>query len=507
MGWQDAPLIEQPSAKPNWQDAAVVEPAAPTNGALGEAADYTGQALSGVNEGIANIFGLPVDAANELLVKPSLAGINALAGTDFKASDKPFMGTAMMREFMAPTIAPESKDPMKQIVRRVAQELPATLIPGAGAIAKSATPLKMLAGETAAAVGSGAGAATAEQLAPDNPWAEAAGSLIGGFSPMVAASAMRRGVAKISAPTVDDLAATKNAAYNTVDQLGVKYTPQAYGGLVSNVETAAKAKNISATRHPKASSFIADMKSRFANGASLTELDQLRQEVRRDLIRSSDASEQFFGDIILDGIDDFIAKAGPGSVSAGDAAAGNKAILAAREANTRLRKTETVEDAIYRAQQNAGAAGSGGNINNTLRQAFKGILLNPAKRRGFNAEEIGVMEEIVRQNKTGEALRLLGKLAPSGNGLSAWMGLLAASQGYGAIPAIGLVAKALSDRGTMGRAAKLRADVAGRNSAPLPDFISPEQRDIAKALLLGQAANQNERQTVSDALLRPRRAN
>lgn len=490
MGWQDAPLV-QPAGKPKWQDAPQVDP---QQGATlaSEAADYTSQGLSGINEGIANVAGFLPDMANELLVKPSLAGINALAGTDLKASEKPFLGTEMMRDFMAPTIAPESDDPMKQIVRRVAQEIPATLIPGAGAIAKSATPLKLLAGETAAAVGSGAGAATAEQLAPDNPWIEAGASLVGGFTPMAAASMMKRNAAKVAAPTVDALADAKNAAYDTADQLGVKYTPQAYGGLVGQVDAAAAAKNISPTRHPKASSFIADMKARFANGASLTEMDQLRQEVRRDLIRNSDESEQFFGEVILDEIDDFLAKAGPNSVSAGDPAAGNAAILAARKANTTLRKTETVEDAIYRANLNAASSGSGGNVNNTLRQAFKGILLNPKKRRGFTAEEIGVMEKIVETSKGEDAMRLLGKLAPSGNGLSAWLGILAASQGYGAVPAVGMVAKHLADRNTIGKSSKLRADIARGQPASLPDFFSPGQREIAKAMLIGQAANQNE---------------
>jgi len=500
MGWRDAPLVGS-GTKPKWQEAPIVEPAAPAKTLASEAVDYTSQGLSGVNEGIANVVGFLPDVANELLVKPTIAGVNAVAGTDFKASDKPFLGTDMVKEWMAPTIAPPSGDPMKQVVRRVAQELPATLLPGAGAIAKSATPLKMLGAEVAAAVGSGTGAAVAEQIAPDNPLAETAAALVGGFSPMVAASMLKRGAAKVAAPTVDELAATKNAAYGQVDQMGVKYTPQSYGGLVSKVEAVAKAKNISPTRHPKASSFIADMKARFANGATLTELDQLRQEVRRDLIRSSDESEQFFGEVILDEIDDYIAKAGTKDIIAGDPVAGNAAILNAREANSRLKKTETVEDAIYRAQLNAASSGSGGNLNNTLRQAFKSILLNPRKRRGFTDEEISVMEQIVSTSKGEDALRLLGKLAPNGNGLSAWLGLLAASQGYGAVPAVGMVAKALADRGTVGKAANLRADIARGGPAALPSFLSPDQGQVAQALLMGQAANQNTMPMTTKQLL------
>lgn len=489
MGWQDAPVV-QPAGKSKWQDAPVVEPG---KSLASEAVDYTSQGLSGVNEGLANIVGFLPDVANKLLVKPSLAGINALTGAELEASDKPFLGSEMMKEWMAPTIAPESTDPGKQVVRRIAQEIPATLLPGAGAVAKSATPMKLLAAELAAAGGSGAGAAAAEQLFPGNPWAEAGASLVGGFSPMVMASMLKKQATKTAAPTLDELTASKNAAYDAADQLGVKYTPQAYGGLVGNVDAAAKGKNLSTTRHPKAASFIEDMKTRFANGASLTELDQLRQEVRRDLLRSSDESEQFFGEIIMDEIDDFIAKAGSKDIVAGDAAAGNAAILNAREANTRMRKTETVEDAIYRAQMNAASSGSGGNINNTLKQAFKSILLNPSKRRGFSAEEIGVMEDIVKTNKGEDAMRLLGKLAPSGNGLSAWLGILAASQGYGAVPAVGMVAKALADKATVGKSSQLRADIArGGTAAPAPAFVSPDQKAVAQALLMGQAANQND---------------
>lgn len=179
---------------------------------------YAGQAVSGVNEGIANTLGAPVQLVNDLVVKPVIAGVNTVAGTEFQASDKPFLGQQHMREIMAPTIAAETDDPTKQMVRRVGEEFGAAAVPVAGMASKAARPISMLATEAGLTAGSGAGAAVAEQVAPDNPWAELAGQVVGALGAGGVARTAKKAI------TPNPASSERVAAAETLKREGVDLT-------------------------------------------------------------------------------------------------------------------------------------------------------------------------------------------------------------------------------------------------------------------------------------------
>jgi hypothetical protein len=458
---------------------------------------YVGNAMSGINEGLSNAAALPgAIAQTALSIGPTVS--NAVLGTNFKQPDYvPDVGNAA-KSAMEDTgmIGAPSADPGKQFVRRVGQSVGATLPFAAAAPAAAIT----------SAVTGGIGAATAKQLFPNNPWAELAGEVIGGFGPTVVGGMVKRIATSNAAPTVEELNALKNDAYKAADSLGVKYTPKAYNGMVGKVEAAVKADNISVTRHPKAASFVEDMKSRGANGLTLTEMDQLRQEVRRDLLRSTDEAEQHFGKVIMRQIDDFIGGAGQGDLISGNAADANLAIKSARELNTRFRKTELIDDALYAAKLRTASTGSGGNINNVIRQELKKILLNDKDRASFSAAEIKQMENVVKQGKGEELLRLVGKLSPNGNGLMMALGLggTIANPALATLPIAGALAKGIADAQTAGKVANLRANVArgGGNGAALQPIFTPTQAMGGAALTAGIAANENNRLPRGAALSR-----
>lgn len=507
--WEADPEAKQAAPEPSMMDRLkekAGEITAQTKQPFSES--YASEALSGVNEGLASAMSVPAMLANSALtVGPTV--VNAVTGTDFKGPNYiPDPGaTAQSLMEMSGAIKPASEDPGKQVVRRIAKEV------GAAVPFGMTRPIATV----ATALGSGAGAAAAQQIDPDNPWLELAGQFGGGAITGVLGTAAARLAAKTplpkgKAPTADELQALKSEAYQVADGLGAKYSPKAYDTLVGKTEAAVKAGNISPTRHPKAWSFVEDMRKRasgqYGQGLTLTELDQLRQEVRRDLLQSSDLSERHFGGIIVDEIDDYIAKAGAGDMLSGDGKMASEAITAARELNTRWRKTELIEDALYAADLKTAAAGSGGNINNAIRTAFKSILLSEKKRRAFTAAEISEMERIVKQGKGEDLLRLVGKLSPGGNGLMTALGIggTVLNPVMAIAPAAGMVAKTLADRGTVTKAANLRAKVAQgaapRNTvvAPVPDMAAP-----SAAAAMGAAANQNDRTTapVPPKYLRP----
>lgn len=178
---------------------------------------YPGQALSGVNEGIANLLGAPVDLATHA-VNLGIGGANAAFGTDLQPVRSPIGGSEMFNDLMSPAISAPTDDPGKQAVRRVAQEVGAAAIPVMGTVGRVARPLQAIAGETAMALGSGAGAAAAEQIAPDNPWAEMLGQVGGALGVSGASRAAKRAI------TPFDVSPERAAASDALRREGVELT-------------------------------------------------------------------------------------------------------------------------------------------------------------------------------------------------------------------------------------------------------------------------------------------
>jgi len=448
--------------------------AAPSVGPM----DYLSQSMSGLNEGIAMGLGAPVDIAT-LGINAATTGLNAMTGSNIPQITNPVGGSQAIREgILAPTITPESDDPGLRAARRITQEVGAWTVPGMGLAAKTGRTLGQAAKEIPSAVASGTGAAVAQTIAPDNVLAEFAGQMIGGMTP----GAVTRAGTKPKAPSVDDLRVERDKAYEAVKQLGASYQPQAYDKMLVDLVNDVKADNISPTRHERAYSFIGDMIQR-RNGKpmTLTELDQLRQEVRRDLItpaysNPNAAADAHFGDKILDAIDDMIAS---------DTSA-SQTMKTAREAHSRLRKSELIADAILRATRRAESTGSGGNINNAIRQNIRSILDSPKKSKAFTATERAAMESLIKQGKAENLLRLLGKLSPSGNGLMAALGIGGSMLNpmIGAASLVGLGAKSAADSITTRGATNLQRQVAKAPSTPRPPLLP------SAALVYGQAATQ-----------------
>lgn len=472
---------------------------------------YVAQGLSGVNEGIANAIGLPVDMANSVL-RLGAAGINKATGASIQLPIDAFGGSGTVKAAIGEGIRPESDDPSKQFLRRIGAEVGSAVVPGLTIASKSATPFRLLGNELAAAAGSGTGAAIAEQVAPGNDLAEfggqvAGGLSVGGIGRMLHGNAAGQFVK--DAPTADQLQAMKNAAYNKVDTLGAEYSDQAYSGLTRAIQQDALAANISPTRHPKAYSLMEDLAGR-QGPKTLTQLDQIRQEVSRDLLKSPDDAERFFGGQMMKKIDLFIDTATPSTVKGrpvdasgilGRQAApdASGAINSARDLNTRYRKTEMLDNAEYKAENRAASTGSGGNVDNAMRQNIRGILDDPKKRRGFFPEEIEMMEQIVRGTPVQNVLRNVGKLSPQGNGLMAALGLggTVVNPAMAAIPVAGIISKAIADGMTKNRINMLRALVASGRSAPKGLNLTAADRDVIAALAAAQTANQNDAITMT----------
>lgn len=301
-----------------------------------------------------------------------------------------------------------------------------------------------------AAVGGAQGAAYGAGSADDDKRAEGAalggatGMALGGAIP-AAAEGFKGLFGRVGAvmPEIDELYKAKDAAYKFVDNSGFRYSQQQFDHLVSDIFQRVGADDIDPNpdgAHKMAVSMLNRLNGRNPP-RTLSQLDDLRQVIRRDVIDGGSQADGHFGELMLDAIDDFIDKTG-----------GDGVMRTARKAHQTLRKSELLAAALDKAQLNAAASGSGGNIDNALRQQIKAILTNPSKARGFTQAEKDAMRKIVEGGQMQGLLRLVGKLSPSGNGLMAALGIGAtAANPLLAVPiGAGIAAKTLADGATKG---------------------------------------------------------
>lgn len=140
------------------------------------------QLTSGANEGIAKTLGAPVDLTNNYVIAPAMHGINAIAGTNFQPSEEPLGGSAGLLRSLQDfgSIKPPTDDPDKQLGRQLSEGVVSTLLTSMGGIAKAEAPIRETLKAIYSGLGSGAGGALANYIAPDNPYAAFLGQLVGG---------------------------------------------------------------------------------------------------------------------------------------------------------------------------------------------------------------------------------------------------------------------------------------------------------------------------------------
>lgn len=459
---------------------------------------FFAQATSGINEGIATALGMPIDLANAA-VGLGMKGINAVAGTNLRPSDEPLGGSAGLKRSLEEigAIRPETDDRGKHFVRRIGQEVGAAVVPGLGTIGKAQAPAREAAKLLATAVGSGTGAATADVVAPDNPYAEMAGQVLGGLAvgaPIaLAGRSSANRAAKAAVPSIDELRASKDAAYKTVDDMGVTYKPEAVAELNQGIKDSLSAAEIDDVLNPRATRAASILDKRFTDNAqTLSDLDRARQFISNNVVDAPGQKiEGRFAGIMKDNIDEFIDAATPDQIVAGNPEAAASTIKSARKLNTQVKKYEQIADALNVAEHKTGSTYSGGNIDNASRQAIRSILDNPKKSRAYSDIEKAMMERIVMGTKGQNVARQIGKLSPSGNGLQQALALGATAYNpvMGVLPGAGAFAKGMADRATSKNVDSLLTSILAGGPVKKAPLLDESAKRIVAAMLAAQAAN------------------
>ena len=217
-------------------------------------------------------------------------------------------------------------------------------------------------------------------------------------------------------PSLDAQRDYKNAAYKEVDDSGVKFSQDEVGGLFARIKSALDVDpNYVPEVDKQTTASLKVLEAQLGKELTVGQLDKLRQGLykRYSVARNEDSIRG-----MIDEIDDLIMAKEPA----------NKLMNIAREANKRYKKSELLENAIIKAQDQAAASGSGGNVVNKYRQAMTRIINSKRDSKYFSEDEINLMRKFVRGDVKENALRLVGKLSPTGNGLMQALNIAAISQ-------------------------------------------------------------------------------
>lgn len=347
-----------------------------------------------------------------------------------------------------------------------------------------------------AAEGAGYGALTAKGYDQDVGTGALLGAL-GGAGGNVAAEALSSGLSaaagafnrKPAIPTREGIETAADAAYKAAENAGVTYAPQAVGRLRKDVVSALTDMGYDPALQPGAAAVLRRLEELEGQNVSLKGLDTLRKVASNGFIPGNKSNNKAISEIVSR-IDDVVSNPVAGDVLVGDGQAGAAAIKEARSLWSRLAKADTVEDALVRADWRAGSTGSGGNVDNASRQNLRRILEKP---RGFTRDELAQVERTVLGTPAQDALRLAGKLSPSGNGLMAALGVGGSmvNPAIGALSLGGMGAKAMADRMTQKNAEDLIALIlAGGSRAAIQApknavqrFAESERESLARILM------------------------
>lgn len=285
-----------------------------------------------------------------------------------------------------------------------------------------------------------------------------------------------------------NLKALSQELFDAAAQSNIVYKPASVDDMVLNLAADLADETIDSQIHPKASRALKRLFEMADRPATLKEMERFRK-LASDAAQAADSgsADQRLAQMIRDRLDDF--SLDQVNMIAPDE--GAKLQKEARRLWHQYRKDEQIAEAVERAVRRAASSGSGGNVNNAIRQNLRAILDNKRLIRGFTKDERAALEKVVKGAPIDDLLRLAGKLSPSGNGLMLGLNLGGAAA-FGpetlAVGAMSQGAKALADRGTTQRVKALAGIIRAGGTPPAAKMrrLSAQERKALSNLVSGE---------------------
>ena len=273
----------------------------------------------------------------------------------------------------------------------------------------------------------------------------------------------------LQAPTVQELKGQAGQQYKFAEDVGAVFKKNSYNQFANKIESTLAKEGLDKTLQPRVFAALERIKDTKGNNVSLENMEILRR-ISQAAGSSADASERRLASIMVDNLDDFVETAQPGQLAKGSSEAVS-ALTDARELWKRAKKTEILDDLVASAELRADANFSQSGMENALRRKLVTLADNPKKLRAFTKEEQSAIKVAAKGGPIQNALRLVGKLAPTGivsGGGSVGLGYLAGGPiGAVGLPIVGGVARKGAEQLGLRNIEQLRNRLATGN-APIP---------------------------------------
>jgi len=217
---------------------------------------------------------------------------------------------------------------------------------------------------------------------------------------------------KLQAPTVQELKGQAGQQYKFAEEAGAIFKKNPYKQFAEGLESTLIKEGMDETLTPKVVAALKRINQEKGGNVTLEKIEILRR-IGRGAASSIDANESRIGNIIIDKLDDFVENAQPSQLAKGSSEA-VRALVDARELWKRAKKTEIIDELVASAELRAEANYTQSGIENALRRKLVNLADNPKKLRAFSKEEQELIKSTAKGGPIQNALRLLGKLSPTG---------------------------------------------------------------------------------------------
>lgn len=418
--WEADPVAGQPQGKPqpapagsNWWDSDPVE--APTPRPQQVATPTSNTAIDDVMQGPVGRFG--VNVAQGALQLPGLPVEAIVAGGNFvrrqldlpetRLEDSPAKdwGARGWLDFAGRTLGktnlPAPKNDFERGVDKAGQFIGGGLPFGPAGLAPSAS----------AFLGSEVGRAT-DKAGLTGGYGETVGALVGGAAPGLVRGQTTAGLTG-NAPTRTDLRTLSDASYLRAEQAGVIVNQSGLNRAAHGIRSDLGRLAYRPRQQPAVTEVLDELDTSLqAGNVTLKDIDSLRQVATNNLRATTNAVEKNMLGKVIERLDDMLDTLQPHELVAGNAPAAVAALKEARGFWKQMRKAEIIDDALESAELRAASTGTGGNVDNAIRQNVRALLTDKRKRAQFTKEEQRLMVAVSRGSATHNLLRGIGGLSP-----------------------------------------------------------------------------------------------
>ncbi len=293
-----------------------------------------------------------------------------------------------------------------------------------------------------------------------------------------AAPAARMGARIAAAParqplrTADELETLARQTYQRGEDAGLTLSPGGFARVSERMIKRLGRGEFDPQLHPRTNRVMQIIGERQGNTPTMREMDNLRRLINRTARSTQDASDARLLFRMSDDMDQAMRGLKERDVLAGDPRAAVSAFDDARQIWSTRAKTQTIDDMVERAGNNAGQF-TGSGFENALRQQFKALANNQRRMRGFTRQEQNLIKRVAR---SGRIARNIGRVAPTG-GMSIILNAMAAGMNpwFALLTAAGIGGRIAATRGTRRRIERVRRAI----QQPEPESVT--KRAIQRA--------------------------